>query len=128
MLSNFHLLWFDFRSCGARNIKLKGLIQYQLSYVTLLVFIFCCGDVLHQATFSFLFLYQGPMKELKSLHFFLWSPGPFFFVFFFTVNLIQTIAFLQDDPPNHGLLEDTDAMGGLDVNFVEDYLTFHPME
>ncbi|RUS79606.1 hypothetical protein EGW08_012631 [Elysia chlorotica] len=35
---------------------------------------------------------------------------------------------LQDDPPNHGLLEDTDAIGGLDVNFVEDYLTFHPME
>ena len=44
--------------------------------------------------------------------------------------LIQNIVFLQDDPPNpnHGLLEDTDSMGGLDVNFVEDYLTFHPME
>ncbi|GFN96200.1 Zinc finger protein zxdc-like [Plakobranchus ocellatus] len=35
---------------------------------------------------------------------------------------------LQDDPPNHGLLGDMDGMGGLDVNFVEDSLTFHPME
>lgn len=35
---------------------------------------------------------------------------------------------LQDDPPNPGLLEDTDGMGGLDVNFVEDYLTFSSME